>query len=77
MDRQYFNARIALADGRSIDRQLGEEGLDLPLGPGDRVVSVALRLPVYGLEGESAPLTHASVISRRSGASPVPRSLAR
>jgi hypothetical protein len=59
MDRQYFNARVLLADGRSIERQLSEEGLDLPLGPGDQAVSIAMMLPVYGLEGEASPLPKA------------------
>ena len=56
MERQYFSVRAMLADGRSIERQLSEEGLELPLDPGDRVVSVVMMLPVYGLEGEAAPV---------------------
>jgi len=56
MNRQYFKALIRLADGRSMERQFGDEGLDVQLGPSERVVSVALLLPVYGLEGEPAPL---------------------
>jgi hypothetical protein len=59
MDRQYFNARVVLADGRAIERQLTEDGLDLPLGPGDQAVSVAMMLPVYSLEGEASPLPKA------------------
>jgi len=56
MNRQYFKALIRLADGRSMERQFGDEGLEVQLGPSERVVSVALLLPVYGLEGEPAPL---------------------
>jgi hypothetical protein len=59
MDRQYFKARMTLSDGRSIEQQFGQDGLDAPLGPGERVVSVALLLPVYGLESEPAPLPDA------------------
>jgi hypothetical protein len=56
MDAQYFDARVRLASGRVIDRQLGEDGLDLPLGPADRVVSVQLQLPVYDFQGDAIPL---------------------
>jgi len=56
MSRQYFKARMTLADGGSIERQFTEEGLDAFLGPGERVVAVALLLPVHGLESEPAPL---------------------
>jgi hypothetical protein len=59
MDRQYFKARVRLSDGRSIERQFAADGLDTPLGAGERVVSVALLLPVYGLEGEPARLPRA------------------
>lgn len=59
MDRQYFSVRARLGDGRSIERQFGEEGLEVPLGPSERVASVAVMLPVYGLEGEPAPLPRA------------------
>jgi hypothetical protein len=56
MDRQYFTARVRLADGRSIERQLSETGLVLPLGRGERAVSVLLLLPVYELAGAPLPL---------------------
>lgn len=60
MERQYFMARLSLSDGRSIERQLGDDGLVLPLGPSERLRSVALTLPVYELEGEPVPLPRAS-----------------
>ncbi|HWA60624.1 MAG TPA: hypothetical protein VG939_04580 [Caulobacteraceae bacterium] len=55
-DPQYFSALVGLADGRRIERQLGPEGLDMALPAGARAVSVALRLDVYGLQGEPAAL---------------------
>jgi hypothetical protein len=56
VSRQYFNARVKLADGRTLEPQFAEGGLEMPLAPGDRPVSIALLLPVFGLEGEPAPL---------------------
>ncbi|HEX3917899.1 MAG TPA: hypothetical protein VHW60_11225, partial [Caulobacteraceae bacterium] len=65
MDQQYFDVRVRLASGRTIDRQLGEHGLDLPLGPADRVVSVQLQLPVYDVQGDAIPLPAAPGVSVR------------
>jgi hypothetical protein len=60
MNRQYFNARARLADGRSIERPFAEEGLDAPLEPGERVVSVSIGLPIFGLESAPAALAGAN-----------------
>lgn len=57
MDPQYFDARLTLADGEVVDRQLGEDGLALALEPGMRVVSAQFRLPVFALASESFPLS--------------------
>ena len=54
MSRQYFTAHVTLAGERTIDRQLGADGLTLPLGPKDRALAVTLELDIYGVR--SAPL---------------------
>jgi hypothetical protein len=53
---QYFDARLTFADGRTRQSQLGEDGLVLPLKPGERVVSVMLLLSVYDLQSERFPI---------------------
>lgn len=47
MSRQYFHARITLADGRVIDRQLHDDGDEWPIAPGARAASIRLTLPVF------------------------------
>jgi hypothetical protein len=60
MDRQYFKAQVTLADGRTIERQFGQEGLDLPLKAGERAVSVVLTLPLFDLRSDPMPLPDAN-----------------
>jgi hypothetical protein len=56
MNRQYFKALVTLADGRTFERQFADDGLELALEPRDRPVSVALRLPVFALQGDAVRL---------------------
>jgi hypothetical protein len=56
VSRQYFNALVRFADGRTIQRQFAEEGLELELAPGDRPVGVTLLLPIFDLQSESFAL---------------------
>lgn len=51
MSRQFFRAHIAMADGRTLVRQLGADGLTLALGPKERPLSVAMELELYGVRG--------------------------
>lgn len=60
VDRQYFSARVRLSDGRAIERQFGQEGLEIPLAPGEQAVSVSVMLPVYDLVSEAFALPRAS-----------------
>lgn len=53
---QYFDVRLTFADGRTGQSQLREEGLVLPLEPGEQVVSATLLLAVYDLQSESFPV---------------------
>jgi hypothetical protein len=54
ISRQYFTAHVAMADGGTIERQLGADGLTLKLGRKDRALAVTLELEIYGVR--SAPL---------------------
>jgi len=56
MDRQYFRARLALSNGRTIERQFASDGLDVRLPPGVRAVSVTLILEVYDVESPALAL---------------------
>jgi hypothetical protein len=51
--RQYFNAGIGLADGRVVGGQLSDDDDTIPLGPGDRPVSLRLGLDVYQLRSDA------------------------
>ena len=55
--RQYFDARIKLAEGTFMDRQFEEEGLEFEVPEGMRPVSVTLSLPVFGIESAPQRLT--------------------
>lgn len=55
--RQYFDARIELADGTFMGRQFEEEGLEFEVPEGSRPVSVTLLLPVFGIESPPHTLT--------------------
>ena len=54
ISRQYFTAHVAMADGSTIERQLGADGLTLKLGRKDRALAVTMELDIYGVRG--APL---------------------
>lgn len=56
LSRQFFAALVRFSDGHAIQRQLGEEGLDLDLSTGRKPVSLTLLLPIYDLESETFPL---------------------
>jgi hypothetical protein len=60
LDRQYFDVRIALSDGSTIERQFGEDGLQVSLPDGRQAVSVTLRLGVFELESPAFPLPRAA-----------------
>lgn len=53
---QYFDVRLTFADGKVGQSQLGEEGIVVPLEPGEQVVSATLLLSVYELQSESFPI---------------------
>lgn len=65
MERQYFDARIGLSDGRSIERQFAEDGLEVALAAGRQALSVALMLKVFGLESPAFPLPRADGVEAR------------
>ena len=65
IERQYFDARIGLSDGRAIERQFAEDGLEVALPPGRQAVSVTLMLKVYGLESPAFPLPRADGVEAR------------
>lgn len=56
LSRPFFAALVRFSDGHAIQRQLGEEGLDLDLTTGRTPVSLTLLLPIYDLESETFPL---------------------
>jgi hypothetical protein len=51
--RQVFNAAIGLADGRFTGGQLSDDDDTIPLGPGDRPVSLRLGMDVYQLRSDA------------------------
>ncbi|MDR2858548.1 MAG: hypothetical protein LBV50_11985 [Novosphingobium sp.] len=57
ISRQYFNVMLILADGRTIARQMSEDGLIIPLEPGENVASIRVLLPVFDLESERFAIT--------------------
>lgn len=60
LSRQFFAVLVRFSDGRAIQRQLGEEGLDLDLAAGQHPVSLTLLLPIYDLESETFTLAAAA-----------------
>lgn len=54
--RQYFDAELAFADGTTEIRQFDEEGFAIPASGENRIVSVQIRFPVYGVHSETYPL---------------------
>ena len=65
--KQYFDAEISLADGRSVGGQLSDDSDTISLAPGDRPVSLRLALGVYDLRSDAFRLdgTAASTIHVR------------
>jgi hypothetical protein len=57
MNRQYFDARVTLANGEVIDHQLADDGLTLRLEPGARVVLVQFELGVFALQSQRFALS--------------------
>jgi hypothetical protein len=51
--RQVFDAEIGLADGRFVGGQLSDDADTIPLGPGDRPVSLRLGMAVYQLRSDA------------------------
>jgi hypothetical protein len=58
--RQYFDAEISLADGRVVGGQLSDDSDAIPLGAGDRPVSLRLALGVYELRSDAFRLDGAA-----------------
>lgn len=56
MSRQYFDALVTFADGRTDQRQFGEDGLTVPFRPGERLRSVRLVLGMYEVASEPIPI---------------------
>lgn len=57
ISRQYFDARLLLADGKLIERQFDEDGLTIPLESGARPAAIWVSLPVYALASDRVPLS--------------------
>ena len=53
LNRQYFDAHVRLADGHTLDQQLGMDDTAIPFDPGNPPVSIVLSLGVFDLA--SAP----------------------
>ncbi|MBS0409315.1 MAG: hypothetical protein JSR86_05330 [Proteobacteria bacterium] len=65
MERQYFDARIALSNGAAIERQFGEDGLEVPLAGAQQAVSVSVMLGVFELASPAFPLPRADGVEAR------------
>jgi hypothetical protein len=65
--RQVFDAEVGLADGRFVGGQLSDDGDTIPLGAGDRPVTLRLGMDVYELHSDAFRLdgTAASTIHVR------------
>jgi hypothetical protein len=59
--RQVFYAQIGLADGRFVGGQLSDDDDTIPLGRGDRPVSLRLGLDVYQLRSDTFRLDGSAV----------------
>ena len=57
LSRQYFDARIELADGQSLMRRFEEDGLSVEFAEGDRPVSTTVLLPMFGVASMPYRLT--------------------
>ena len=57
LSRQYFDARIELADGQSLMRRFEEDGLYVEFAEGDRPVSTTVLLPMFGVASMPYRLT--------------------
>jgi hypothetical protein len=60
ISRQYFDVLLTLDGGKNMQRQMAEDGLVVPLEPGDKVAAVRLLLPIFDLESERFALTAGS-----------------
>jgi hypothetical protein len=49
MERQYFSVLLILAEGEPIQSQFADDGLEIALGPNDRVIAAQLGLGVFDL----------------------------
>lgn len=58
--RQYFDAEFGLSGGRFAGGQLSDDDDTIPLGPGDRPISLRLRLGVYELRSDAFRLDGAA-----------------
>ena len=58
--RQYFDAELGLSGGRFAGGQLSDDDDTIPLGPGDRPVSLRLALGVYELRSDAFQLDGAA-----------------
>lgn len=57
ISRQYFDVLLTLADGRHMQRQMGEDGLVVPLASGEKVVAIRMLLSVFELESDRFAVT--------------------
>jgi hypothetical protein len=57
LSRQYFDARLEFAGGRTSLHQFGEAGLSIDPGEGGQPVAVTVLLPLFGQESERFALT--------------------
>lgn len=59
INRQLFDAHILLADGRSVDQQLGEDATLVRFEPGNPPVKIALSFDVFGLASDPVTIDRA------------------
>ncbi len=52
IERQLFDAHILLADGRTIDQQLGEDDTSIPFDPANPPVRIALSFDIFELASD-------------------------
>ncbi|MDB5679174.1 hypothetical protein [Sphingomonas bacterium] len=52
INRQLFDAHVLLADGRTVDQQLGDDGVSIPFAAGNPPVKIALSFDVFELASD-------------------------
>jgi hypothetical protein len=57
ISRQYFDVLLMLDSGKHMQRQMSEDGLVVPLEPGEKVVALRVLLPVFDLESDRFALS--------------------